>query len=144
MTVFQQIVLSMVSSGVLVALITAFSRLLPSSDVKRQEQNELINMGNEFAKELLDQARVEREELRKTLAELAEIRVKNNVTIAKLEQLVIDKDYTIREMETRQYAVASKIRMDLPVTDVDIFGVRLTEASRAHKPTPVLDHGIES
>ena len=74
-----------------VALSSSFISSITTIAVKKlvspESRNELARIGNEFAEQLLKEARSEREELRATISELEGVLVANHETITKLRHI---------------------------------------------------------
>lgn len=119
-TTLQIIITALLSSG----FVSGFIALLSKTVWSPESKNELARLGNEFAQQLLLEARSERQELRVTIQELeATVNVKNE-TINRLKHLAEEKDAVIHELEERQVMLAQKLQDGKPITLQDIFGDR--------------------
>lgn len=116
---YPQIVVSMLLSTGFVSGIFA---LLTKSMWSPESKNDLARMGNEFARQLLADAKSEREELRLTIHELEDLDTKNRNTIARLQKLLEDKNRKIQELERRLNDMAQKLHSGTPISLRDIFG----------------------
>lgn len=117
----QVITLAVLSSGLVSGLLTLFTKKLWSPESK----NDLARLGNEFASQLLQDAKIEREELRQTIKDLE---VSNDVkqsTIVRLERLLNEKHKRIAELEHRQHDLALKLQSGKELTLQDLFGERV-------------------
>lgn len=112
-----------------VALSSSFISSITTIAVKKlvspESRNELARIGNEFAEQLLKEARSEREELRATISELEGVLVANHETITKLRHIAHEKDLVIHELESRRFNVALKLRNGQTVTAEDVFGAKV-------------------
>ena len=112
-----------------VALLSSFISSITTIAVKKlvspESRNELARIGNEFAEQLLKEARSEREELRATISELEGVLVANHETITKLRHIANEKDLVIQELESRRFNVALKLRNGQTVTAEDVFGAKV-------------------
>ena len=112
-----------------VALLSSFISSITTIAVKKlvspEARNELARIGNEFAEQLLKEARSEREELRATISELEGVLVANHETITKLRHIANEKDLVIQELESRRFNVALKLRNGQTVTAEDVFGAKV-------------------
>lgn len=129
MDIDQSLLVAVLSSTGTAGLFGLLIKILPTQESKTN----LVEIGNELAKDLLSQAREERNELRKTIQELRTINVEKRDTIKCLTKLAEEKDRVIHGMELRATSVATKLEMGLPVTNLDIFGIELTQATRDHR-----------
>lgn len=112
-----------------VALLSSFISSITTIAVKKlvspEARNELARIGNEFAEQLLKEARSEREELRATISELEGVLAANHETITKLRRIADEKDLVIHELESRRFNVALKLRNGQTVTAEDVFGEKV-------------------
>ena len=112
-----------------VALLSSFISSITTIAVKKlvspEARNELARIGNEFAEQLLKEARSEREELRATISELEGVLAANHETITKLRHIANEKDLVIQELESRRFNVALKLRNGQTVTAEDVFGAKV-------------------
>lgn len=112
-----------------VALLSSFISSITTISVKKlvspEARNELARIGNEFAEQLLKEARSEREELRATISELEGVLAANHETITKLRHIADEKDLVIHELESRRFNVALKLRNGQTVTAEDVFGAKV-------------------
>lgn len=112
-----------------VALSSSFISSITTIAVKKlvspESRNELARIGNEFAEQLLKEARSEREELRATISELEGVLAANHETITKLRRIADEKDLVIQELESRRFNVALKLRNGQTVTAEDVFGAKV-------------------
>ena len=95
-----------------------FTKKLWSPEAK----NDLAKLGNDFARQLLQDAKSEREELRLTITELEDIVQENKASIDRLKALANEKDRVIQELERRMARLAEKVSSGDPITLQDIFG----------------------
>lgn len=116
--VIQVLVTALLSSG----FIGGFLALIQKKIWSPESENDLVRIGNEFANQLLLEARVERKELRLTITELESVNASKEDSIARLLKIVENKDAMIRQLESRQYALAEKIREGEVITFRDLFG----------------------
>lgn len=114
----QLIVTALLSSGFVTGMIALFGKTLTSPESK----NDLARLGNEFAHQLLLDAKSEREELRLTIRELEQTNITQIDIIGRLEKLAHEKDKVIEELERRQIVIANKLQAGDPITLQDIFG----------------------
>lgn len=114
----QIVVASLLSSGFVGGVIAALTKAMWSPESK----NELAKLGNDFAQQLLEDAKTEREELRLTIKELESILTDHEASITRLKALAEEKDRVINELERRQTILASKLQQGLTITLKDIFG----------------------
>lgn len=117
-TLAQIVVTALLSSGVVGGVLALITKSMWSPESK----NELARLGNEFAQQLLQDAKVEREELRITIRDLEHSLSTKREIIERLNQLAEDKDVVIRDLEQRQIKMAEKLKKGLPITLQDIFG----------------------
>lgn len=115
---FQTVISVVISSGI----VTGIMALLTKRSRSPESQNELARLGNEFAAQLLADARVERKELRETISELENSNHTKQEIIDRLKNLLDEKDKRINELEHRQQVVAHKLRSGEKITLADIFG----------------------
>lgn len=113
----------LVSSGLIGGLATLITKRVWSPETK----NDLARIGNEFAQQLLNDARAEREELRVTIKELEKNVVTKQESIDRLKKLLEEKDEAIDLCEQRHLMVARKIQMGQEVTLEDIFGEHFSQ-----------------
>jgi len=114
----QTIIAAVLSSGLISGIFTLVSKRSRSPE----SQNELARLGNEFASQLLEDARAERKELRATIIELEKSNSTKQETIDRLKSLLDEKDKRINELEDRQHILAGKLRAGEQITLADIFG----------------------
>ena len=114
----QIVVTALLSSG----LVGGFLALVTKSMWSPESKNELARLGNEFAQQLLQDAKVEREELRITIRDLEHSLSTKREIIERLNQLAEDKDIVIHDLEQRQIMMAEKLKQGKPITLQDIFG----------------------
>lgn len=119
----QVIVTALLSSGFVGGLMTLLQKMIPSPESK----NDLARLGNEFAHQLLIDAKTEREELRLTIRELEDLITEKRDTVDRLKQLAKDKDDTIRDLEERLIKMAEKLESGQRITLRDIFGEKAPE-----------------
>lgn len=117
-TLAQIVVTALLSSGMVGGVLALITKSMWSPESK----NELARLGNEFAQQLLQDAKVEREELRITIRDLEHSLSTKREIIERLNQLAEDKDIVIRNLEERQIKMAEKLKKGLPITLQDIFG----------------------
>lgn len=117
-TLAQIVVTALLSSGMVGGVLALITKSMWSPESK----NELARLGNEFAQQLLQDAKVEREELRITIRDLEHSLLTKREIIERLNQLAEDKDIVIRDLEQRQIKMAEKLKKGLPITLQDIFG----------------------
>ncbi len=103
-------------------LVSGIFALLSKKARSPESQNELARLGNEFAAKLLEDARLERQELRETIRELEQSIFTKDETIQRLKTLLEQKDHQIRDLEQRRYVVAHKLQTGEKITLADIFG----------------------
>lgn len=123
--ILQTVIIALIGSGLFQAVSTVVSKRSKSPE----SQNELARLGNEFASKLLEDARVERKELKDTIVQLEsikssqanELETKNNA-INKLQQILHEKELKITDLENRQQEVARKLQVGEKITLSDIFG----------------------
>lgn len=112
-----------------IALSSSFISSLTTIAVKKlvspESRNELARIGNEFAEQLLREARSEREQLRATITELESVLVANHETITKLRRIAHEKDMVIQELEARRFTVALKLKHGQTISAEDVFGARV-------------------
>lgn len=117
-SVIQVIVASVLSSGLVGGIITLFTKRVWSPESK----NELARIGNEFAQQLLEDAKNERTELRETIKQLEGSNFSKEQAIERLQKIADDKDTVIQQLEERQLVVARKLQRGEAVSLYDIFG----------------------
>jgi len=117
-TFAQFLVALFLSSSFMGGVFTIVTKKLWSPESK----NELAKLGNEFAQQLLRDAKIEREELRLTIRELQDSISAKSQAIERLESLAKEKDKVIAELEERQYRMVNKLKEGIPITLKDIFG----------------------
>lgn len=120
-----QIFVSVVLSS---GFVGGFFALLTKRMTSPESRNDLARLGNEFAHQLLQDARTEREELRLTINELEDIVTKKHDTIERLKHLAREKDLVIKELEHRLIVLAEKINSGQTITLKDIFGEKAPNA----------------
>jgi predicted nuclease with TOPRIM domain len=114
-----QIVVSiLLSSGLIGGIMALFTKTVWSPE----SRNELSKMGNEFARQLLADAKAEREELRLTIRELEASNEAKTETIARLRAILTQKDETIKKLERNRVHLALKLRNGEAIHIRDIFG----------------------
>lgn len=116
----QLIVGLILSSGIIGSIMSLFMKSMWSPESK----NDLARIGNEFAHQLLADAKSEREELRATIRELENVGKDHTASIARLNRIVAEKDVVINELEQRQIKMAHKLQKGEVITLQDIFGER--------------------
>lgn len=114
----QVITLAVLSSGLVSGLFTLFAKKLWSPE----SENDLARLGNEFASQLLRDAKVEREELRQTIKDLEESNDVKQSTILRLERLLHEKNQRITELEKQKGEVVRKLKNGEQITLHDLFG----------------------
>lgn len=114
----QLIAAIVMSSAFTTGLFSVLSKKLQSPEAK----NDLTKLGNDFAHQLLTEARNEREQLRLTIKELSSTVVTKDETIDRLKHLLREKDQVIQDLELRQVRLAKKLREGTPITLKDVFG----------------------
>jgi uncharacterized coiled-coil protein SlyX len=114
----QLIVTTLLSSGLVTGLFTLITKKVASPEAK----NDLARLGNEFARQLLIDAKSEREELRLTITELESVLSNKSDKIERLNQMLEDKDIVIKQLEARLRTISIKIQHGEPITLRDIFG----------------------
>lgn len=107
-----------ISVPILVALITGILALLR----KPSDVNEAARIAREWYRGMLEDAKGEREELRKTIESLEAKDADNSADIDRLQTLLRRKDTRIRELEDRQAANVEKLRAGQVLTLADILG----------------------
>jgi hypothetical protein len=112
------IITALMSSSVVAALVTLFSKKVVSPEAKI----DLARMGSEFAHQLLMDAKVEREELRLTIKELEGLVQEKNDSIKRLTKVLDEKERVIRKLERTQVVMINKLRLGEPVKLEDITG----------------------
>lgn len=117
-TLVQIVVTALLSSGMVGGVLA----LITKAEWSPESKNELARLGNEFAQQLLQDAKVEREELRITIRDLEHSLSTKREIIERLNKLAEDKDIVIRNLEQRQIDMAEKLKKGLPITLQDIFG----------------------
>lgn len=119
----QILVAAVLSSGLVSGAITFLTKKARSPE----SQNQLAKLGNDFAAQLLTDARTEREELRLTIKELESSNDTKQSSIDRLTGLLNEKDRRINELEERQQVLAHKLQRGEAITLVDIFGAEAPE-----------------
>jgi len=117
----QIVVTALLSSTVVGTIVASLFKLLWTPETK----NDLARLGNEFAKELLDEARSEREELRTTIKALEGVVETKKEVIGRLYALAEEKDSRIEELEARQVHIANKLQLGQRITLQDVFGAKV-------------------
>ena len=117
-SVLQILITALLSSGFVGGLVALFTKQVWSPEAK----NDLSRLGNEFARQLLSDAKAEREELRLTIHELENNMATTQVTVARLNAMAEEKDRVIAEFEQRLTKMARKLQQGLPISMQDIFG----------------------
>lgn len=112
------IITALMSSSVVAALVTLFSKKIVSPEAKI----DLARMGSEFAHQLLMDAKVEREELRLTIKELEGLVQEKNDSIKRLTKVLDEKERVIRKLERTQIVMINKLRLGEPVKLEDLTG----------------------
>lgn len=116
---FTQVIVSVIiSSSFVGGVFAAFTKKMWSPEAK----NDLAKLGNDFARQLLEDAKSERQELRLTIAELEDVVQENKASITRLKLLAEEKDRVIQELERRMARLAEKISSGEVITLQDIFG----------------------
>lgn len=85
------------------------------------DQNESVKLGNEFLRGLLNDARTEREELRKTIDDLRADAKSHADAIARLTSILTSKDARIQQLETLLEALTEKLRRGEAITLADLL-----------------------
>lgn len=116
--VIQIIFTALLSSGLVGGLVALLTKTIWSPESK----NDLAKLGNDFAHQLLLDAKSERAELRLTITELEDSITTKYQTIRRLNQIAEDKDKVIRDLENRLSMMARKLEEGIPITLQDIFG----------------------
>lgn len=119
----QVLIAAVLSSGLVSGLITFLTKKARSPE----SQNQLAKLGNDFAAQLLTDARTERAELRLTITELESSNDTKQSSIDRLQGLLKEKDRRIEELENRQQVLAQKLQRGEVITLVDIFGSEAPE-----------------
>ena len=114
----QSIIMGILSGGLVGGIMTLVTKKARSPE----SQNELARLGNEFATQMLEEARTERKELRLTISELEGHVSTKQGTIDRLTKLLQDKDDKIADLESRQHLLAQKLQRGEKITLADIFG----------------------
>lgn len=114
----QLLISSLLGGGVVGGIFAVITKKSKSPE----SQNELARLGNEFASKLLEDARVERKELRDTIKELESTKAAQSTSIDKLNNILQAKDDKIQELENRQQILAHKLQIGEVITLKDIFG----------------------
>lgn len=92
-----------------------------------ESKNDLTRLGNEFAQQLLKEARSEREQLRETIDDLRRIVDRKRGRIEELEKMARSKDRVIKQLERRRTKIATLVRGGAKITMYDIFGEDIPE-----------------
>ena len=129
----QVIIVAVLSSGLASAIVAFFSKKAWSPESK----NELARLGNEFAQQLLKDARSERAELRATIHELETATIDHKGSIERLTRLVEEKDRVIHELEERRILIARKLQQGKAITLYDVFGDHTPEEFRENPSTAI-------
>lgn len=116
--ILQSAISAILSAAFIGGLFTMFTKKLWSPESK----NDLAKIGNDFAAQLLKDAKSEREELRLSIHELEQSNATRQETINRLQTLLFDKDRTIRDLEDRQINIAKKLARGEAISLQDIFG----------------------
>lgn len=114
----ETVVVAILSSSVVGGIITLLTKKVRSPEA----ENDLARLGNEFAHQLLADAKSEREELRLSIRELEDIITDRTEAVDRLRSLLEEKDAIIQELEVRQIKLAGKLQAGVPITLQDIFG----------------------
>jgi septal ring factor EnvC (AmiA/AmiB activator) len=114
----QSIVVAVISGGLVSGIFTLVGKKTKSPE----SQNDLAKLGNEFAAQLLEDARAERKELRLSIQELENSNDVKQATINRLNDLLAQKDRRITELEERQNDMARKLQRGEAISLRDIFG----------------------
>lgn len=114
----QLVVSVLLSAGFVSGIFALFTKKMWSPESK----NDLAKLANDFASQLLNDAKVEREELRLSIRELEGVVTENREIIHRLESLAKEKDKVIGALEERLKIIAEKVRDGRVVTIKDIFG----------------------
>lgn len=86
------------------------------------DENDSIRLGNDFLRGLLNDARTEREELRRTIEELRDDKKTHEEAVNRLEHLAKTKDDRIRELEEILERLTQKLQRGEVVSLQDILG----------------------
>lgn len=86
------------------------------------DDNEASQLAKEWYRDMLADAKAEREELRKTIDELRDENKENTVSINRLEAMLERKDGRIKELEDRRDSNVAKLQAGLVLTLGDILG----------------------
>lgn len=114
----ETIVIAVLSSSVVGGIVSMMGKKVKSPE----SENDLAKLGNEFAHQMLEEARTERNELRLTIRELETAVVDSEKAINRLKSLLEEKDHKIQELEEAQLMLAQKLQANEPITLRDIFG----------------------
>lgn len=114
----QVIIAAVLSSSFIGGVFTLLTKKVSSPENKTS----LASLSNEFASQLLTDARAEREELRLTIRELERLLGKNEDTIKRLNALLVEKDRRITELDEHRKVMLTKINLGQRVTLTDLFG----------------------
>lgn len=114
---------SVLSSSVVGGIVALVAKSIWSPESK----NELTRLGNEFAQQLLNEARSERKQLRETINDLQEVVNRKRGQIEELEKMARSKDRVIKQLEHRRAKIATLIQEGAKITMNDIFGKDIPE-----------------
>lgn len=114
----QSIVVALLTGG----FVSGIFAVINKKTVSPESQNDLARLGNEFAAQLLKDAKEERAELRASITELEKSNETKEQSIKRLKKLLEEKDARIEILENHQQNVASKLQRGEPLTLFDIFG----------------------
>lgn len=90
-----------------------------------------MRLGNDFLRGLLNDARAEREELRKTIDELRDERTSHVASITRLEALLSSKDDRIRALEHLPQDLTEKLQRGEVITLEDVLGAPIVRQEAA-------------
>jgi phage-related minor tail protein len=116
------------------SLVSSLTTIAVKKERSPESKNELARIGNEFAEQLLNEARSEREQLRATISELESVLATNHDTMTTLRRIAVEKDLVIQELEARRFNVALKLRNGQKVTYEDVFGTKVPIAFIKENP----------
>ena len=112
------------SIGSIVAAIIAVIGAIASRRLRTpSDDNDATRVAREWYRGMLEDAKSEREELRKSIEELRTVGLEKNAAIFRLEKLVRHKDERIAELEERQRKNVEKLRDGQVLTLSDILGL---------------------
>lgn len=116
------IIQTAVSSVVVAAVVSGIFTYVNKRSKSPESQNQLAQIGADFAAKLLSDAVVERRELRTTITELEKSNDVKQESIDRLKGILAEKDRRIADLVNRQHMVASKLQRGEVITLQDIFG----------------------